>query len=76
MICGNTTLWKASPTTSLVTIATMNIINKVLEKNKIPAGVVTCCIGGKDIGELVSNDKRLELISFTGSTGSENVFWN
>jgi len=68
MICGDLTLWKSAPTTSLVTVATMKIIDEVLQKNDCPEGVVTCCPGGKTIGELVVNDKRLELISFTGST--------
>jgi aldehyde dehydrogenase family 7 protein A1 len=68
MICGNMTMWKPAPSTPLVTLATMKIILEVLEKNKCPAGVVTCVVGGKEIGEAVSKDKRVDLVSFTGST--------
>jgi len=69
MICGNLTLWKGAESTSLITIATMKIIHEVLEKNKIPSGVVTMVLGlGKTIGEQMINDKRVNLVSFTGST--------
>jgi aldehyde dehydrogenase family 7 protein A1 len=69
MICGNMTLWKPAPTTSLVTIAMMKIIDQVFQKNNLPEGVITCAIGeGPTIGETMVNDKRLSLISFTGST--------
>ena len=44
-ICGNLTCWKGAPTTSLVTIATTKIVAEVLEKNKMPAGVLTTVIG-------------------------------
>eukprot|EP00331_Platyophrya_macrostoma_P034183 CAMPEP_0176450546 /NCGR_PEP_ID=MMETSP0127-20121128/27215_1 /TAXON_ID=938130 /ORGANISM="Platyophrya macrostoma, Strain WH" /LENGTH=519 /DNA_ID=CAMNT_0017838251 /DNA_START=27 /DNA_END=1586 /DNA_ORIENTATION=- len=69
-ICGNMTLWKGSETTSLVTMATARIIAEVLEKNKCPPGVMTVVNGeGKTIGELITNDPRIQLVSFTGSTG-------
>ena len=69
MICGDLTVWKGATSTSLITIATTTIIAEVLERNKLPAGVLTTVIGsGKTIGEVLINDKRLELISFTGSS--------
>jgi len=69
MICGNLTLWKGSETTSLVTVATMKVVETVLIKNKLPTSIVTCCIGeGKTVGEQLINDSRVPLISFTGST--------
>lgn len=69
MICGDLTVWKGASSTSLITIATTKIIAEVLEQNKLPEGILTTVIGsGKTIGELVINDKRLELISFTGSS--------
>lgn len=68
-ICGDLTLWKGSETTSLVTLATAKIVAEVLEKNKCPEGVMTVVLGeGKTIGELITNDPRMELVSFTGST--------
>lgn len=68
-ICGDLTMWKGASTTSLITIATTRIIADILEKNKCPPGVLATCLGsGKTVGEALINDKRLELISFTGST--------
>jgi len=53
----------------LITIAVTKLIAEVLERNKVPAGVLTMVVGpGRTIGELLNSDKRLELISFTGST--------
>lgn len=68
MICGDLVMWKGAPTTSMVTIATAKIIGEVLEKNKINPNVLTVCQGGIDIGQLMTSDKRIPLMSFTGST--------
>jgi len=52
-----------------VTIAVTKIIEDVLVKNNVPPGVLTTVIGpGRSVGELMISDKRLQLISFTGST--------
>jgi len=68
-VCGDLTLWKGASSTSLITIATTKIVAEVLERNNIPSGVLATVLGGgRTIGELIINDKRLELISFTGST--------
>lgn len=40
----------------------------MLENNSVPAGVVTCCVGGADIGSQMAKDPRINLLSFTGST--------
>ena len=70
MMCGNCNLWKGSDTVPLTTIATTKIVAEVLERNGIPAGVVTLAQGtGAVVGELMANDKRVPLVSFTGSTG-------
>jgi len=67
-ICGNTTIWKPSSTTPLTAIAVQNICNLVLESSGHPA-VFSLVIGrGSTIGEALINDKKIPLISFTGST--------
>jgi len=67
-VCGNLTLWKGSPTVPLMTIATTKIIAEVLNRNNITPGVLTCaCDKVAEIGKLMVEDKRLPLISFTGS---------
>lgn len=68
LVCGNLVIWKGSPASSLVTIATTNIIAEVLRKNKINPNVVTVVQGDIDVGQKMVADKRVPLISFTGST--------
>lgn len=69
MICGNMNIWKGASSTSLVTVATTRIIAEVLERNGLPAGILTCVIGpGRSIGERMLSDKRLSMVSFTGSS--------
>lgn len=68
LICGDLVCWKGAPTTSMVTVATAKIINSVLEKNKINPNVLTVVQGGVDIGQAMTADKRIPLLSFTGST--------
>ncbi len=67
LICGNLMIWKPAPTTNLCAIATQKIINEVLFKFGFKS-IQTLCTGGVDIGSSLVNDKRLPLISFTGST--------
>lgn len=68
LICGNLLTWKGAPSTSLVTIATAKIIGSVLQKNRINPNVLTVVHGGADIGQKMAEDKRIPLVSFTGST--------
>lgn len=68
LICGNLVVWKGAPTSSMITIATAKIINSVFEKNKINPNVLTVVQGGIDIGQAMTADKRIPLLSFTGST--------
>src|SRR5690606_36385407 len=66
-ICGDVCVWKPSAKTTLCAIACQHIITKVFEKNNIPEGV-SCRITGNATGDLINNDKRISLVSFTGST--------
>ncbi|XP_034945489.1 putative aldehyde dehydrogenase family 7 member A1 homolog [Chelonus insularis] len=68
MICGDAMVWKGSPTTPLVSIATTKIIANVLRRHEIPGAIASLVTGGSDIGDALVTDKRLPLISFTGST--------
>lgn len=68
LICGNTQIWKGAPSSSLVSIAQQKIITEVLKSHNMEK-VATLCQGeGSDIGEKMIHDKRIDLISFTGST--------
>jgi len=67
LICGNVTLWKGSPTTPLTSIATTKIIAEVLKRNNLPAGICSMICGDVEIGEKMTQDPRVKLVSFTGS---------
>jgi aldehyde dehydrogenase (NAD+) len=68
-ICGNVVVWKASEKTPLCSVAVQNIITKVLKENDLPEGVFNLVTGGRDVGEWMTNDERIPLISATGSIG-------
>ncbi|MBI4893093.1 MAG: aldehyde dehydrogenase family protein [Acidobacteria bacterium] len=66
-VCGDCTLWKPSSETPLTAIAVQNICNRVLERNGWQ-GVFTLVIGrGATVGEKMLADKRVPLVSATGS---------
>lgn len=67
-ICGNTCIWKPSEKTPLCAIACQNIIHDVLKKNNLPEGLSCLVIGDAKIGEAMSNDPKVPLVSATGST--------
>ena len=67
-VCGDITVWKPSSKAPLCGIAIQNICNEVLEKHGYK-GIFNLIIGrGSVIGERLINDKRVPLISATGST--------
>lgn len=68
LVCGNCVVWKGAPTTPLVTIAMTKIIAGVLEKNNLPGAIFTSLCGGAEIGQAIAKDKRIPLVSFTGSS--------
>ena len=66
-VCGNVCIWKPSSKTPLCGIACQHIIATVLKNNDMPEGISNLLIGN-EIGDLINNDKRIPLVSFTGST--------
>src|SRR5689334_19225871 len=67
-VCGDVVVWKPSEKTPLCGIACQNIISKVFKENGVPEGVCNLVIGERDLGESIANDKRIPLVSATGST--------
>jgi len=68
-VCGDVNVWKPSSKVPLSAIACQNIIKDVLVENNLPEGIFTLIVGkGSTIGEKILNDKRIPLISVTGST--------
>jgi len=67
-VCGDVTVWKPSSKTPLCAIALQHLCNRILEENGYK-GIFSLIIGrGSTIGERLINDKRVPLISATGST--------
>ena len=67
-IAGDTVIWKPSSSTPLTAVAVQHICNEVLVQNGYK-GIFNLIIGkGSTIGDKMLSDKRLPLISFTGST--------
>lgn len=67
-ICGNVTIWKPSEKVSLCAIACQNIVAEVLKENNMPEGISNLVVAGHDVGGMLVEDKRIPLVSFTGST--------
>ena len=68
LVCGDVCIWKPSEKTPLCAVACQYIIAEVFSKNNIPEGVCNLVVGGRDVGEWMSNDSRIPLVSATGST--------
>ncbi len=67
-VCGNVTVWKPSEKTPLCGNAVQNIVAKVFAANQVPEGVNNLIQGGREVGEWMSHDARIPLVSATGST--------
>jgi len=68
-VCGNVNIWKPSSKVPLTAIATQKIVAEVLKANDLPEGLFSLIVGkGSTIGEKMLHDKRIPLISITGST--------
>jgi len=66
-VAGDTIVWKTSEKAPLCGIATQRIMAEVLKENNLPEGMSNLVTGDYKIGELISNDKRIPLVSATGS---------
>jgi aldehyde dehydrogenase (NAD+) len=65
-IAGDVCVWKPSEKVPLCGIACQNIIAEVIKENNPPEGI-SCLNGDYKVGEMMTNDKRVPLISATGS---------
>ncbi len=66
-VCGDACIWKASEKTPLTAVACQNIANRIFSKNNVPNGISCLITGDYKVGEMMTNDKRVPLISATGS---------
>jgi len=66
-VCGDTMIWKGSEKTPLCGIAIQKIVAKVLKENDLPEGIFCLVTGDREVGEWMTEDERIPLISATGS---------
>lgn len=67
-IAGDVCIWKPSEKTPLCALACQKIVSNVFKANNVPEGVSSIIIGDYKVGEWMSTDKRIPLVSATGST--------
>jgi aldehyde dehydrogenase (NAD+) len=67
-ICGNVSVWKPSPKTPLTALAVQHICNRVMETNGLPPIFQMFIDAGTELAGRFVDDRRVSLVSFTGST--------
>lgn len=69
-VIGNVVIWKPSPNAALTAIATTNIVNDVLDEHSLPPLFLLAVDESGEVGKRMSEDRRLPLLSFTGSVAT------
>jgi aldehyde dehydrogenase (NAD+) len=67
-VCGDVCVWKPSEKAPLCGVACQNIAAEVFKANDLPEGISCLITGDYRVGELMTKDTRMPLISATGST--------
>jgi len=67
-VCGDACVWKPSPKAPLCAIAVQNIVNRVCERAGLPGIFQLFISSGTELAEKFVDDRRVDLVSFTGST--------
>ena len=66
-ICGDVCVWKPSEKTPLCGVACQNIAAQVFKANELPEGISCLINGDYKVGEMMTTDNRIPLVSATGS---------
>ena len=67
-VCGDVCIWKPSEKSAISALACQRIAAKVFKDNDLPEGISSLVVGDYKVGEFLSKDSRVPLISATGST--------
>ena len=67
-VCGDVCIWKPSEKTPLTGIACQKIAARVFAQNNLPEGISCLVNGDFRVGEMMTKDERVPLVSATGST--------
>ena len=69
LVCGNSVMWKPSEKTPLTALGVQAIFARAVARfGDAPAGLSQLLIGGREVGEALVDDRRVALVSATGST--------
>ena len=70
LVCGNSVVWKPSEKTPLTARAVQALVGRAMERfgADAPDGLSALLIGGRAVGEALAADRRVALLSATGST--------
>jgi len=69
LVCGNPVIWKPSEKTPLCAKAVIALVERAIERfGDAPGGLVGLVQGGREVGEALVDDRRIALVSATGST--------
>jgi len=72
-VCGDVCIWKPSEKAPLSAIACQKIAGKVLKENDMPEGISNLIVGGIQVGEMMTKDGEVHMISATGSAKTGKV---
>ena len=67
-ICGDVCVWKGSEKTPLCSVACQNLFAEVAKENSLPEGISCIITGDYRVGEMMTTDNRVPLVSATGSS--------
>jgi aldehyde dehydrogenase (NAD+) len=67
-ICGDASVWKPSPKAPLCAVAVQKLVNRVLKRHGLPGMFQLFISAGTELAEKFVDDRRVDLVSFTGST--------
>jgi aldehyde dehydrogenase (NAD+) len=74
LVCGDAVIWKPSEKTPLTAEAVMALVRRARERfGDAPESLVQLVQGGRDIGEALVDDRRISLVSATGSTAMGRI---
>lgn len=68
LVCGDVCVWKPSEKAPMCGVACQKLFHQVIKDNDLPEGIVSLINGDYQVGEFMTTDKRIPLISATGST--------
>ncbi|HEX2494328.1 MAG TPA: aldehyde dehydrogenase family protein, partial [Steroidobacter sp.] len=67
-VCGDVSVWKPSPKAPLCAVAVQKLVNRVLSRHGFPGIFQLFISAGTELAERFVDDRRVDLVSFTGST--------